>query len=88
MWEIKIKRKLTRLIVALPDRIQARLAALRNDLRADGPEQPSWPNYSKLGANEHHCNLTHHYVACWRVLSETEMELEVYYVGTRENAPY
>ena len=88
MWNVVIKRKLERRIAMYPDRIQTLYMTLKRDLTVEGPIQTSWPNYSKLGPNEHHCHLTHHYVACWQVLSETELELEVYYVGTRENAPY
>ena len=88
MWRIKIKRKLERKIASYPDRIQNLYQALKRNLTLDGPEQPAWPNYSKLGREKYHCHLTHHYVACWTVLSATELEMEVYYVGSRENAPY
>ena len=88
MWKVTIKRKLERKIAGYPDAIQNLYFALKQDLTSDGPVQTSWPNYSKLGENRHHCHLTHHYVACWIVLSDTEMEMEVYYVGSRENAPY
>ena len=88
MWTVLIKRKLLRDVESLPLTVQRKFAALKMDLEADGPVQPSWQNYSKLGENRHHCHLTHHYVACWTVLSGNEMKLEVYYVGSRESAPY
>ena len=88
MWQIRIRRKLERIIAALPSNVQLKFAVLENDLRVSGPEQPTWSNFSKLDAGEYHCHLTYHYVACWRMISETELELEVYYVGSRENAPY
>ena len=88
MWTVRIKRKLERQIEKLPVRTIALYMALKQDLADNGPEQPSWKNYSKLTNNRHHCHLGYHYVACWQVLSETELELEVYYVGSRENAPY
>ena len=88
MWQVKIKRRLERKISSLPARVQNLYQALKRDLTCDGPVQPSWNNYSKIGADEHHCHLTYHYVACWRVLSDNSLELEVYYVGSRENAPY
>ncbi len=72
MWKIVIRRKLERRISGYPERIQTLYMTLKNDLTLDGPEQPSWPNYSKLGPNEYHCHLTYHYVACWRVISKTE----------------
>jgi hypothetical protein len=37
--------------------------------------------------DEYHCHLAHKWVACWRI-REGEIEIEVYYAGSRENAPY
>ena len=88
MWSVQIKRRLLRKVESLPIAVQRKFAALKVDLESSGPVQSSWQNYSKLGENKHHCHLTHHYVACWLVVSETEMVLEVYYVGSREQAPY
>ena len=88
MWCVKIKRKLLRDIEKLPMRVQLKFAALKVDLESGGPEQTSWQNYSKLGENKYHCHLGYRYAACWQMVSETEMTLEVYYVGSRENAPY
>jgi hypothetical protein len=57
-------------------------------LERGGPSAPYyWQNYSKLGENEYHCHLTYHYVACWRHEKET-ITIEVYYAGSREDAPY
>ncbi|MHB9138047.1 MAG: hypothetical protein ACYC4Q_01440 [Victivallaceae bacterium] len=61
--------------------------ALERDLKTDGPEPPTWKNYSKLEWNKYHCHLNYHYVACWTAEKET-ITIEVYYVGSRENAPY
>ncbi|MDD4817335.1 MAG: hypothetical protein PHI85_05135 [Victivallaceae bacterium] len=88
MWTVKIKRRMERSISSLPDDVQSLYVMLKADLTSDGPEQKSWKNYSKLGANRYHCHLNYHYVACWTVLDNEEMILEVYYVGSRENAPY
>ena len=70
-----------------PDK-EALFANLKSDLEANGPEQPSWSNYSKLDRNKYHCHLTHHYVARWKVEADNTLIMEVYYVGTREGAPY
>ena len=88
MWTVMIKRRMERKIAELPQGIQDRFAALKTDLENDGPVQPSWSNYSRLSETRHHCHLTYRYVACWQVLSNNEMTMEVYYVGSRENAPY
>jgi hypothetical protein len=47
-----------------------------------------WQNYSPLGKNKHHCHLTYSYVACWEEVQGEIRLLEVYYVGSREDAPY
>ena len=35
----------------------------------------------------YHCHLSKDWVACWRWEKST-VEIEVYYAGSRENAPY
>jgi hypothetical protein len=55
------------------------------DSGATGPY--NWQNYSKLNVNQYHCHLTYRYVACWRHEKNTII-IEVYYVGSREAAPY
>lgn len=87
MWNVVVKRKMIRTIEALPEKIQDMFADLKTDLELDGPEQTAWSNYSKLGGDRYHCHLTYRYVACWKHENGT-LTLEVYYVGSRENAPY
>lgn len=70
------------------------MEALHLDLEEDGPTQKNWPHYSKLkghgkGVDKRHCHLLKGkptYVACWEVTGKKN--LEVYYVGTHEKAPY
>ncbi len=71
----------------LPVNVQKRMGILIDDLQDNGPKAYNWPNYSKLSANEYHCHLTRKWVACWRMEDGT-IEIEVYYAGSRENAPY
>ena len=61
------------------------------DLQQRGPNLPDWPNYSLLGKNKYHCHLRKGrptYVACWSVIDKEHKQIEVYYVGTHEKAPY
>jgi hypothetical protein len=61
------------------------------ELKAKGPERKDWPNYSKLSQDSYHCHLKKGrptYVACWRVFSKELKQIQVYYVGTHEGAPY
>ena len=61
------------------------------DLKRNGPNLPSWPNYGSLGKDQFHCHLRKGrptYVACWKVMDKKAKQIEVYYVGTHEKAPY
>lgn len=86
-YKVRIKRKASRGLVKLPASIRKLLFLLIEDLKADGPIQKSWRNFSPLGKNTYHCHLTYSYVACW-TWQEGEIVIEVYYVGSREKAPY
>ena len=52
-----------------------------------GPIRGNWPSYSRLGRVTYHCHLSRDWVACWRWEKGT-IEIEVYYAGSREDAPY
>jgi len=97
-WRIEPTKKLEKQIKDLPATIRPIAYTLLTDIEQDGPRQPSWPNYSKLGMQKkkipkaaHHCHLKKGkptYVACWCVVDEKKKIIEVFYVGTHENAPY
>lgn len=81
------KKRIEKDIKKMPQREQDKFAQLVYDLIENGPIQKKWPNFSNLGANKYHCHLSYHWIACWRTESENII-IEVYYVGSRENAPY
>jgi hypothetical protein len=61
------------------------------DLQRNGPYVTGWPNYGSLDTNVFHCHLRKGrptYVACWKVTSKINKEIEVFYVGTHEDTPY
>ncbi len=84
---MKVKRRVLRDIKKMPEPEQVKLAMLIDDLIESGPVQSTWPNYGKLSSVDHHCHLSRKWVACWRHEKGT-IEIEVYYAGSRENAPY
>jgi mRNA-degrading endonuclease RelE of RelBE toxin-antitoxin system len=86
-YEVRISKKAHKNLLKLPKNIQQRFIALAEQLRERGPMAHDWPNYSKLAENRYHCHLAYSYVACWTHEKET-ITIEVYYVGSRENAPY
>ena len=86
-FEVRLKRKLTRGLIKLPEDVQKLFFLLVADLQTDGPIQTGWRNFSSLGGNRYHCHLNYRYVACW-TWRNNEIVIEVYYVGSREKAPY
>ena len=92
-WQVKFSRRATKLIKKLPNSIQMVVQLLAKELETSGPTLPSWPNYGKLKGTDQnfHCHLIRGkptYVACWEVIDKQLRYIEVYYVGTHENAPY
>ena len=87
MYNVSIKKKALKKLSKLPVWVQKKMAILALDLRDSGPEQPNWLNYSQLNTTKYHCHLGTSWVACWEHDSKT-INIEVYYVGSREKAPY
>ena len=87
MCKVKVKKSVLKRIEKLPIRIQEKLITLIEDLEKKGSIQLEWQNYSKLNENEYHCHLAYKWIACWRHEKNTII-IEVYYAGSRENAPY
>jgi mRNA-degrading endonuclease RelE of RelBE toxin-antitoxin system len=87
MFDVIIKKSIIKNIVKMPKGIQFILESLLDDLKHKGPFRFEWPNYSKLGKNKYHCHLSHQWVACW-TYEINSVIIEVYYAGSRENAPY
>lgn len=88
LWRVDLPKKVRKSYDKLPAAIQEEFVFLLRELRRFGPVQGSWPNYSKLGPNRHHCHLHPKWVACWEVLDKRVRVMEVYYVGSRKDAPY
>ncbi len=86
-YEVRVKKKVARALEKLPADVQKLMFLLIADLASDGPIQKSWRNFSSLGKDCYHCHLTYRYVACW-TCRRNEIVIEVYYVGSREKAPY
>ena len=87
MYKVSIRKKEERKLKRLPTEVQKLFYLLVVDLQADGPIQKSWRNFSPLNKDQYHCHLNYRYVACW-IWRKNEITIEVYYVGSREKAPY
>ena len=86
-YEVTVKAKIPKRLLKLPKNVKKLFFLLIEDLKNDGPNQHSWPNFSPLGKDRFHCHLNYRYVACW-TFKKKEITIEVYYVGSREKAPY
>ena len=84
---VNVKKKTGKGLRSLPLSVKQAFYLLIRDLQNEGPYQKGWPHYSPLGDDRYHCHLTLSYVACWKWYKGT-IEIEVYYVGSRESAPY
>lgn len=86
-YQVLITKKVKKQLEKLPQKVLHKFIALAEQLRDAGPIAANWKNYSKLGKDKYHCHLDYSYVACWSNKNKT-IVIEVYYVGSRENAPY
>jgi hypothetical protein len=88
-WNIIIK--VGKQVAKLPTDIRCAFLALVTEMELSGPILPRWSHFGKIKGSKstYHCHLKDGrptYVVCWRQLAENK--IEVYYVGTHENAPY
>ena len=86
-YVVRMTKKATKGVEKLPLRAVDALARLICDLRDFGPIQPKYSHFSKIGNGCFHCHLGIHWVVCWKT-DGTGGSVEVYYVGSRESAPY
>ena len=91
MYDVSIKKRVLKTVKTMPKDEQALFALLLDDLSETGPIQKQWSNFSSLGkgkgVTKYHCHLSYHWVACWTHQNDSIL-IEVYYAGSRENAPY
>ena len=88
---VRLSTKAGKAAQSLPLPVQTALWFLVGDLKLKGPVAGSWPNYSKLDRDRHHCHIKKGrptYVAIWREVGDEAKTIEVTYVGTHEKAPY
>ncbi|WP_010253161.1 hypothetical protein [Treponema primitia] len=86
-YTVTVRKKVLKKLAKAPEAVKILFRQLAQDLKGKGPIQKEWPNYSKLSEKSYHCHLNYRYVACWQHEGDS-IEIEVYYAGTRENAPY
>jgi mRNA-degrading endonuclease RelE of RelBE toxin-antitoxin system len=96
-WTVEYSAKAAKQKMKLPESLTSRLLDLTWDLEHKGPVQREWSHYSPLGkakgvpGDSHHCHIKNGrptYVVCWQVVNKKIKIIEIFYVGTHENAPY
>jgi addiction module RelE/StbE family toxin len=100
MWNVSFSRKAKKQVKKLEvinEDVVLSLQLLVSELIEKGPEPSAqWKNYGpikgqKKSIDKRHCHLMKGkptYVCCWEVIDNEIQIIEVYYVGTHENAPY
>lgn len=92
-WKVFFTNKAAKQLTKLPESIILITRALVNELEVLGPIRNNWKNFGKLKSfdDTFHCHIKNGrptYVVCWQVKDKKIKIIEVYYVGTHENAPY
>lgn len=89
-WFVSLTKKAQKGVPNLSEIAAEALAVLVYELQTLGPYRKRWQNFGMLQGTKNcfHCHLNKgrpRYVVCWRVENNI---IEVYYVGTHQNAPY
>jgi hypothetical protein len=91
MWTVVLPKRVIKSVEKMPAAVQVSFNLLIQVLKIHGPTGPyQWMNYGKLkGKEAYHCHLTknHKWVACW-CIEKGALQIEVYYVGSHQGAPY
>jgi hypothetical protein len=97
-WKIEIPTAVKKKIKELPAPCVKSLELLLLEIQKEGPFRANWPHYGPLNKKNkviperaYHCHIKSGkptYVACWRVVNKKVKLVEIFYVGTHENAPY
>lgn len=94
MWTILLSPKIKKQSKLLPKKIKNSFLYLLNELSICGYYRNNWPHFGKLinKNNCYHCHLKGikkpTFVVCWCIIDKNKKIMEIYYVGTHENAPY
>jgi hypothetical protein len=96
-WHVTFRTRAKKEIKQLPKNVKILLDTLSLEIEKEGPYRKDWPSYGPLKKGSgipdasYHCHLKNGrptYVACWQIVDKDLKKIEVFYVGTHENAPY
>ncbi len=92
-WLVIFSNRAEKQLTKMPENIVSAVMLLIHEIKLSGPMRHNWKNFGKLQgrSNLYHCHLKSGrptYVVCWELKDKEIKIVEVYYVGTHENAPY
>ena len=93
-WKVFLSKKAEKQLTKLPEDMYLAVAALRLELKLEGPIQAEWQNYGKLKGKRgeyHHCHLNKgrpRYVAVWEVTDNNIKLIEIVFVGPHGSVNY
>lgn len=92
-WTVELTKSFEKQKCKLTGKIRDILDRLLKEMELSGPVRSNWKSFGKLHGriDDYHCHLKSGkptYVVCWRITNKKSKTIEVYYVGTHENAPY
>jgi mRNA-degrading endonuclease RelE of RelBE toxin-antitoxin system len=90
-WTVTYSRKAHKQFNDLPEKIRVKMTLLTREILESGPIRKNWHHFGKLKDDTYHCHLKEGnptYVSCWYIVNKELKKVEVFYVGTHENAPY
>lgn len=96
IWTVTYSNAAAKQYWKLPEKIQAIVVRLKKEIETVGPIRKNWSHFSsltgkKLRKNTYHCHVNSGrptFVVCWTVVEKKIKIVEIFYVGTHENAPY
>jgi len=95
-WVVSYSSKAVKQRKNLSQKIQEILDALVIEIEKAGPIRNNWSHFGPLKgkdlpANTYHCHIKSGrptYVSCWYIVDKKLKKVEIFYVGSHENAPY
>lgn len=96
VWHVSLSNSAEKKAKRLPESIRLQISLLMREIEQSGPIRKNWSNFSALSGkglpkNTYHCHIKKGkptYVACWCVEDKKVKIVEIFYVGSHENAPY
>src|SRR3990167_3382958 len=97
LWDVRYSTKAGKQRNKLSLKFQQAIDLLVLEIEKYGPIRKNWPHFGDLSKapgipdKAYHCHLNNGkptYVSCWYVEDKKNKIVEIFYVGTHENAPY